>query len=204
MDSPTPQPPAPPYFKPMTLALALSALALTFLLPLLFARLPADYRAWNASVIGALALFAAARLGFWQGAAFMAVAIALKDIALYLTTEWWEPYPLSWAYFSGYVLIGWLALRNSASVGRAVATALGCALLFFLVSNYVSWEEQAYPYGYSFQGLIDCYVAAIPFFRGTFTGDILFTVVLFGTHAVLGKVYFPLEQVQMQEVKERI
>jgi hypothetical protein len=208
MDSPNPTPPASPYFKPMTLALAGAALALsaalpTFALPT-FAALKPEYGVWNASVIGALAIFAAARLGLWQGLALTAAAIALKDVCLYFTTHWWEPYPLSWVYFAGYALLGRALLRNSASVGRAVATGLGSALLFFLVSNYVSWREQAYPYGYSLRGLWDCYVAAIPFFRGTLVGDVCFTAALFGAHAALSRAYFPAERVGVvvEEVRE--
>jgi hypothetical protein len=203
MDAPNPTPPASPNFKPMTLALAGAGLALSAALPT-FAALKPEYGVWNASVIGALAIFAAARLGFWPGLALAAAAIALKDVCLYFTTHWWQPYPPSWAYFAGYAFLGWALLRKSPSVGRAVATGLGSALLFFLVSNYVSWVEQAYPYGYSLRGLWDCYVAAIPFFRGTLVGDVTFTAVLFGAHAVLSRAYFPAERagVVVEEVRE--
>ena len=197
MDSPT-QPPASSNFKPMTLALAGLGLALVVLLTIGFQRLPAEYRVWNLSVIGALSLFTAARLGFWPGVAFTAVAIALKDLCLYFTADWWQPYPLSWLYFSCYALIGYFLLRRSASVGRAVGVAFGSGLLFFFVSNFVSWLEKALPhYEHSLRGLIDCYVAAIPFYRGTFAGDVLFSAAFFGAHAVLSRAYFPAERVQM-------
>ena len=181
--------------KPMTLALAGGALALIAAQTVLFANLPPEYRVWNASVVGALALFAAARLGFWSGVGITAVAIALKDLCLYLTTDWWQPYPLSWAYFTLYVVIGWASLRHSVSIGRTVATALGASLLFFFTSNFMAWVEQAAPYGYSLEGLLNCYVAGIPFYRGTFIGDMAFTAVLFGAHAVLSRAYFPAERV---------
>ncbi|MFM8275164.1 MAG: DUF6580 family putative transport protein [Gemmata sp.] len=193
MDAPLPKAPT---LKPMTLALALAGLALTALLPAAFAGLPREYRVWNLSVIGALALFAAARLGFWPGLAFTAAAIALKDLSVYLTSNWWEPYPLSWVYFAGYALLGWAALRRSESVGRVAGAALGASLTFFLVSNFVSWLEQALPYGYSLQGLTDCYASAIPFFRGTFLGDVLFAGALFGAHFALSRAFFPAERVR--------
>lgn len=194
MNSPTP-PPAQPFFKPMTLGLAALGLALTVSLPVLFThpRL-AEYRVWNLSVIGGLALFAAARLGFWQGVAFTAVAIALKDLTVYFTSDWWQPYPLSWVYFSVYALIGWAALRRSENTGRVAVTALGASLFFFFVSNFVSWLEQALPYGYSLQGLVDCYAGAVPFYRGTLLGDLAFTGALFGLHAALSRGYFPSER----------
>lgn len=203
MDAPTPQP-APPPFKPMTLALAAAGLGLTALLPLAAAQRP-EYQVWNASVIGALALFSAARLGFWQGVAFTAVAIALKDVSVYLTSNWWQPYPLSWLYFTAYALIGRAALRRSESAGRIAGAALGASLFFFFVSNFVSWLEQALPYGYSLQGLLDCFAGAVPFYRGTLVGDLAFSATLFGAHAVLSRAYFPLERVAPERAEaERV
>lgn len=202
MDAPNPTPP-PPHFKPMTLALAGAALILSAALPT-FTALKPEYGVWNASVIGALALFSAARLGFWPGLTLTALAIVLKDLCLYFTTPWWEPYPLSWAYFAGYALVGWALLRNSTSVARAVGTGVAASLLFFLVSNLISWQEKALPYEHSLRGLLDCYAAGIPFYRGTLVGDVGFTVVLFGAHAVLSRAYFPSDRVGavVEEVRQ--
>jgi hypothetical protein len=187
--------PPPHTPKPLTLGLAFAGLALVALLNVAFTTVLADYRVWNASVVGALALFAAARLGLGYGLVFLAAALAVKDVCLYLTTNWWQPYPLSWLYFSGYALLGYALLRKSESVGRAAGVGLGASLAFFLVSNFVSWLEQALPYGYSFDGLLNCYAAAVPFFRGTLLGDVGFTAALFGAHAALARAYFPAEQV---------
>ena len=199
---PAPQPPAPT-FKPMTLALAGFGLVLVVVLTTVFQQPGmAEFRVWNLSVIGALALFAAARLGFWQGVAFAAVAIALKDVCYYRSTNWWEPYPLSWLYFAGYALAGWALLRRSNSPVRIASTALGVSLAFFVISNFVSWLEQALPYGYSLEGLANCYAAGIPFYRGTLLGDVALTATFFGAHAVLSR-YFPTEHVvaATQEVR---
>ena len=65
-------PPISPLAKPMTLALALTGLALAAALPLTFMQLSPEYRVWNASVIGALAVFTAARLGLGWGLVFTA------------------------------------------------------------------------------------------------------------------------------------
>ena len=195
MAAPTPRP-ASPYYKPMTLALTGVGLALTALLTLTFAQLPTEYSMWNASVIGALALFTAGRLGFWPGVGVTALAIALKDVCLYFTAAWWQPYPLSWVYFTGYVVMGWAFLQRSESISRIMTVALGSGLLFFFASNFVSWLEKALPqYEHSLAGLIDCYVSAIPFYRGTFVGDVAFSAVFFSAHAVLSRVYFPAERV---------
>lgn len=192
----------PTSFKPMTLALAGAGLALTALVPLAFADARPEYRVWNASVIGALALFAAARLGLWQGLALTAVAIALKDLSLYLSTPWWQPYPLSWLYFAGYAVVGWALLRRSPSVGRAAGVALGASLVFFVVSNFVSWLELALPYERSLGGLLSSYAAGVPFYRGTLLGDVGFGALFFGAHAALARAYFPAERVNATATQE--
>jgi hypothetical protein len=183
------QPPAEPRFKPMTLALAgVAVLAAGISL------LPDSIRPWNLSPIGALGLFAAARMGFWPGVAFTALALGLKDVGYYII-HGWPPAPLSWLCFAGYIAIGYACLRRTESPVKIGAATLGGGLIFFLVSNFISWLEQSLPYGYSFQGLLDCYTAAIPFYRGTLVGDVVFTGLLFGAHAVLSRAYFPAERV---------
>lgn len=201
-----PQPdPQPDRLKPMTLALAGVAVLAAGVLPAVFSRLPAEAQPWNLSVIGALGLFAASRLGFWPAIGFVALAIGVKDATVYLIRgEGWEPYPLSWLYFSGYAAVGWAFLRRTESPGRIGAVSLATSLLFFVVSNFVSWLEQAYPYGYSLAGLADCYAAGLPFYRGTFVGDVAFTAALFGAHAALSRAYFPAERVVPIEVEDRV
>ncbi len=183
----------PTRLKPMTLTLvALGVLAAATAL------LPTSLRPWNFSAIGALALFAAARLGFVRGLAALAVALIVKDAGMYFV-HGFEPYPLSWFYFAMYAGFGWYFLRSTESPAKIGGTALAASLVFFVVSNFVAWLEQAYPYGYSLAGLMDCYGAGIPFYRATLVGDLLFSGTLFGLHAVLSRAYFPAERVAMVE-----
>ncbi len=61
----------------------------------------------------------------------------------------------------------------------AGATLAG-AVIFFLVTNFADWYFFNM-YAKSWQGLLDCYVAAIPFFRrGTLLADIIGSALLFG------------------------
>lgn len=183
--------PSPARFKPMTLALTAVAV-----LAAATALLPTAYRPWNLTPIGALALFAAARLGFWPAVGFTALALGLKDLGVFLHYgPHFEPHPLSWLFFAGYVLLGWAFLRHTESPLRIGGVALGASLIFFLVSNFVAWLEQALPYGYSLDGLLNCYEAAIPFYRGTLAGDLIFTGALFGLHAALSRAFFTNERV---------
>jgi hypothetical protein len=164
--------------------------------------LPESVRPWNLSPIGALALFAAARLGFVPALALVAVAIGVKDLGLYLS-HGWPPAPLTWVWYAVYAGLGWSLLRRTESPLRIGGVALGASVFFFLASNFVSWLGQALPYGYSLAGLADCYAAAIPFYRGTLAGDLIFTGLLFGLHVALSRAYFPAEQVVTIPVEDR-
>ncbi|HUE12839.1 MAG TPA: DUF6580 family putative transport protein [Planctomycetaceae bacterium] len=57
---------------------------------------------------------------------------------------------------------------------------LGGAIIFFLVTNFADWYLYN-SYAKSWQGLLDCYVAGIPFFRrGTLLADVIGAALLFG------------------------
>ena len=67
--------------------------------------------------------------------------------------------------------------------------ALASSVLFFIVSNFGVWvlaDGSIYPR--SIAGLIECYVAAIPFFQNTVLGDVVYTGVLFGTLELADKL----------------
>ena len=59
------------------------------------------------------------------------------------------------------------------------------SILFFLITNFGVWLMGWYPQNW--QGLIQCYIAALPFFRNTLISAILYTAVLFGGYEFLLK-----------------
>jgi hypothetical protein len=78
----------------------------------------------------------------------------------------------------------WLRTRRTA-LPIACATLAG-SLLFFIVTNFGVWAlETMYPK--TIEGLLQCYVAAVPFFRNTVLGDAAYTLVLFGGLALAEK-----------------
>jgi hypothetical protein len=82
----------------------------------------------------------------------------------------------------------WLGrrLRNTDSWSRIGAFTIINSIQFFLLTNFGSWLWfQTYPK--TVTGLVDCYVAAIPFFGWTLAGDAVYTAVLFGLYAWLGR-----------------
>ena len=63
---------------------------------------------------------------------------------------------------------------------------LASSVLFFLLTNLGVWAlGTGYPK--SPEGLIACYVAALPFFQNTLLGDAFYATVLFGGLALAEK-----------------
>jgi len=158
--------------------------------------LPESVRPWNFAALGAVGLFASARLRFVQAIAVLALALLVKDVCIFLQYGW-RPEPLSWVAFAVYALLGYKFLRHTESPLRIGSAAVAASLLFFLISNFGSWLAQSLPYGYSFAGLLDCYEAAVPFYRGTLLSDVLFSGAFFALHAVLSRAFFPAERVAL-------
>src|SRR5262245_21949139 len=57
--------------------------------------------------------------------------------------------------------------------------ALGSSLFFFTSTNFAVWASSGM-YAADLNGLVDCYVAALPFLRNTVLGDMFWTALLFG------------------------
>lgn len=129
----------------------------------------------NFSPIDAMALFSGAYLGR-RALAFVAPlgALLLSDLVLgfYHGQET--------VYFSValIVMIGMVALtrRSALRVGTA---AIVSSILFFVITNFGMWLFSGM-YPRTAAGLVDCYVAAIPFFQNTVAGDLFYAAVLFG------------------------
>ena len=81
-----------------------------------------------------------------------------------------------WVYLSilAICMISFFAKNNIRSV---FLYSLINSILFFLVTNFGVWISGGYTY--SAEGLISCYIAAIPFFRNTLMSTFLFSFSIF-------------------------
>jgi hypothetical protein len=73
---------------------------------------------------------------------------------------------------------GMLARRRQGAI-PVIAAMLSCSLIFFAATNFAVWAFGSL-YPHSWQGLVQCYVAALPFLDKTVLGDLFWTEVLFG------------------------
>ena len=141
---------------------------------------------WNLMPVGALALFAGVRLrsvGAWLvPLATMLVAdlLLMGLLAKDNQPTFYSLTPVVYGSFLLYVLIG-RSLRPSAAPWWVGVAALVGSLQFFLVTNFAFWARGTM-YPLTAEGLWACYAAALPFFKNTLAGDLIFTAVFFGLH----------------------
>jgi hypothetical protein len=138
----------------------------------------------NVSPVAALALFGGAyftdkRLAFLVPL----LALFLSDLLIGLH----DTMIFVYAGFVLTVVIGfWISKHRSG--GRILAGVLGSTLLFFLITNFGAWLSHGM-YPLTFEGLMQAYVAGIPFLHYSLIGDLLFSALLFGGYALLQRSY---------------
>jgi hypothetical protein len=162
---------------------------------------------WNLTPVGALGIFAGARLRSWHAFALPLVVMAATDALLkvplaqqgFPVVTWVTPFV--YGSFLLNVCIGRLLTRTHSTV-RIGGASLLASVQFFLVTNFGMWLNCAFidptgptRYAPTVQGLIECYVKAIPFFGGTLAGDLLYCAILFGLHGWLTRRRFAAERV---------
>jgi len=86
------------------------------------------------------------------------------------------------------VLIGRL-ISVEPTMLKALGAGLVGSVLFFFITNATAWWVLP-EYTKDVAGLINSYLAGLPFFRGTLAGDLLFTTVFFGSFK-LAEFRFP-------------
>src|SRR5690242_19445258 len=127
--------------------------------------------------VAASGLFAARILSIPPLALLVPVlGMILSDMAL--PGEDWRIQAVGFAAIAIPAIAG-MATRRWRGVVPVVATMVRCSVLFFLLSNGAVWTFSGM-YSLTWQGLVQCYVAALPFLEKTVLGDLLWTAVLFG------------------------
>ncbi|MCE9533756.1 MAG: hypothetical protein K8T89_21900 [Planctomycetes bacterium] len=185
-----------------TLALLIIGMAAIFVVYI--RQIPFEDRMLNFAPAGALFLFVGARLrpGVW----YLLPFAVLSAIDLYfLIVHDWQPNPAVYCSYAIYLLIGWALLRRSENPGRIGLFTVAGSVQFFLITNFGVWLHQvinpelfigqAWYYPPTFAGLMLCFEAGLPFFRGTILSDLIFSGSFFAAHAVLARAYFPAERI---------
>jgi len=121
----------------------------------------------NFAPMGALALLAGMR-GDKSKVWLPLAAVLTTDLVLGF-------YPgFAWVYLSyGVLFFTGYFTRQAKGFKRSIALPLTGSGLFYLVSNFGVWAGSSM-YPPTLTGLVQCYAAALPFFRNTAASDLLY------------------------------
>jgi len=131
----------------------------------------------NFTPIAAIALFGGTFLKR-KDLAFMVpvAAMLLSDLLLGFHSTMLPVY-LSFIAIVGFGLI----LQHRLTVVNTLSASLAASVLFYLVTNFASWSSGLMPYSMNVAGLMQSYIAGLPFFFNGMLGDLFYTSVLFGS-----------------------
>ena len=154
----------------------------------------------NFAPVAALALFA----GFYFQATWMAALVPVTVLSITnIELGGYQSWAVMFAVYACLILpvfFGRVFLKSNkpgeVRFGSTLACSLGGSLLFFFVTNYVSWY---FWYPQNVEGFVSCYWAAVPFFRYTLAGDLFFTCAFFGGYALLYRFRFS-ESTQLRPI----
>ena len=93
-----------------------------------------------------------------------------------------------WQYISYFAIILLSFSFKGKKIGLTNITylCLSSSLIFFVISNFGFWLTSGI-YSYTFLGLIECFLKAIPFYQGTLLGTFFYTPIFFGLYYFLQK-----------------
>ncbi len=133
----------------------------------------------NFTPVLAVALFGGATLPRRAALAVPLLAMLLSDLVL--------GYPLGWmtlVVYGCFLSGAWLGrlLVHRSTWRRRVAAVLAGSVIFFVVTNFAVWLGSEGSYEHTLDGLVRCYVMALPFFRNSVLGDFAWSITLFGLH----------------------
>ena len=129
---------------------------------------------YNFTPVEAIALFGGAYFSDRRLAFIVPLgAMLLADLVIGLHAL----IPVIYACIAASVLLGF-ALRDKVSVLRVAGCGIAGSLVFFAVVSFAEWMIGDTVY--CREGIVSCYVAAIPFLKSWLAGTLVWSAILFG------------------------
>jgi hypothetical protein len=159
----------------------------------------------NFAPIASLAIFGGAVIKNNKYALILPLgALLLSDILFELFTTTKGFYDVSQIFvYAAFVIITFLASKiKKANTVNIFLACLWSGAIFFVLSNFGTWATGQL-YAKTFSGLMQCYAAAIPFYKNelfgnmflnTLMSNVFFTGLLFGAYVLAKKALVPAMQ----------
>lgn len=133
----------------------------------------------NIAAVTGVTIFAGFAIrNIWLALAVPIAAMALADVLL----GWYNEAIFTYVGMAAGVFIA-RSLLHPLTPLRLIGTTFLASLAFFVVSNLGVFISGYY--GYSLEGLIACYVAAIPFWQNSLIADVTSTALVFAIYLAL-------------------
>lgn len=142
----------------------------------------------NFTPLAAIALFGGAyllnkKMAYFFTFAALLVSDVLVNSLLYNDNNFlnYLAQPYVWAvYFSfGLTVFMGTSIQNNINIKNIGFFSISSSLLFWLITNFACWPNNPL-YTQDASGLINCYVAALPYL-GNVVGDLFYNTILFGS-----------------------
>jgi hypothetical protein len=130
----------------------------------------------NFSPVAAMALFAGTQMKRKD------LALAIPFSVLLISDIFLGFHKTMIAVYGSFALIVFVGyfLRRNVKIHTVVMASLASSVIFYLITNFAVWASGMVGYPMNFAGLMQSYIAAIPFFRFTLLGDLFYNAVFFG------------------------
>lgn len=133
----------------------------------------------NIAAVTGVTIFAGFAIrNVWLALLVPIAAMALADVVL----GWYNEAVFTYVGMAAGVFLA-RALLHPLTPVRLIGTTFLASLVFFILSNLGVFVSGYY--GYSFEGLIACYVAAIPFWQNSLIADFTSTALVFAIYLAL-------------------
>jgi hypothetical protein len=147
----------------------------------------------NFSPIASMALFAGIYFNQKiQAISWTILAIWLSNLLLnnFLYKEFYPSFSFGFdgvhmGIFALITLLGSTLHQQKITATNFIGTNLVSGLGFFLLSNFAVWLSSDLIYSKSFEGLLACYTAGLPFLKNTLASQFIFSAIFFGSFEYL-------------------
>lgn len=135
----------------------------------------------NFTPVAAIALFGGAYLSRKRALAIPLALMVISDLIIGIH----DVVLFTWGSFALTALLG-ARLKEKKSVAKVTSMSLVSSLLFYLASNFGVWLMGWYPR--TWQGLVECYLMALPFLRNFTLATLVYSAVFFGAYELIARL----------------